>query len=511
MPTVCTRPVVLNVPDIITVGNIGSTIDIHGEQVTFTPSYVIEFTLYANMPIFPQDLDDVFEVVDNINDVLCSTNPGKNLTDIFSPAIASMFYPEQNPTGDKLRNPTQWAKKSIFESLVRRFSRSSVGFLESRLDSLVRIGNQVSTELTSRLVTSISDPTIIRSMYAQMFAMDPTRFTVSNFNGYLKFNKGDEIRFLTTFQYLQTTFNTLAGMPSESFNVTTTSALPSIFFTPSPTYIEFRLRIADNYSFVNVGEMLVMGNINLGRTLLPSYQYQLLSTSAQTSLNAAYSTQLINSAYNGPILQIRRNMDDAIQDFYSDADNTNLSTNYGISLLSWLGGSQGNVVTWYDQSGSGNHAIQQNTALQPTITPSDLVVFMNSTAFLVLPDGTIPSGTSPYSFVAKHTSYTTNGTLLSSTSNILSITSTSYANMYGSPPNEFAFGSPSPENVVYVTYDGSNRKGFVNGTAMSSLPTTPANVISTNNTMGERMEGGLKFVYIFSSALSTTDIGVINS
>jgi hypothetical protein len=55
-------------------------------------------------------------------------------------------------------------------------------------------------------------------------------------------------------------------------------------------------------------------------------------------------------------------------DFYADRLGNLLTAPVtGQPLTSWLGGSTGNVTTWYDQSGAGNHATQTTAANQPII------------------------------------------------------------------------------------------------------------------------------------------------
>ena len=56
------------------------------------------------------------------------------------------------------------------------------------------------------------------------------------------------------------------------------------------------------------------------------------------------------------------------QDFYGDQFGNLLTAPVtGQTLTSWLGGASGNIVTWYDQSGNGNHATQATAANQPVI------------------------------------------------------------------------------------------------------------------------------------------------
>jgi hypothetical protein len=76
---------------------------------------------------------------------------------------------------------------------------------------------------------------------------------------------------------------------------------------------------------------------------------------------AAYSLRNLKAAYTGNVVEVRRSSDDAEESFTASevADGT---------LEVWVGaGNDGFVRTWYDQSGSDNHAVQTDTAKQPKI------------------------------------------------------------------------------------------------------------------------------------------------
>ena len=85
----------------------------------------------------------------------------------------------------------------------------------------------------------------------------------------------------------------------------------------------------------------------------------------------AFSVRLLVSTYTGPILRIRRSNDNVESDFYADSTQTWLTTganNTGTTYATWIGANTGYVVTWYDQSGKGNHATQTTTTIQPSIS-----------------------------------------------------------------------------------------------------------------------------------------------
>ena len=93
----------------------------------------------------------------------------------------------------------------------------------------------------------------------------------------------------------------------------------------------------------------------------------------------AFSLRLLIPTYTGPIIRIRRSNDDAVSDFYADATQSWFTTganNSGTTYATWIGANTGYVVTWYDQSGKGNHATQSDTTLQPQI-------FLQSTKYVL--------------------------------------------------------------------------------------------------------------------------------
>lgn len=81
---------------------------------------------------------------------------------------------------------------------------------------------------------------------------------------------------------------------------------------------------------------------------------------------AAYGMRRLLSAYEGPILRLRRDSDQTEQDFgYTDNGDLDVA-----ALAAWLSGANGLITTWYDQSGNGNHATQVTAAAQPLLVLS---------------------------------------------------------------------------------------------------------------------------------------------
>ena len=97
-----------------------------------------------------------------------------------------------------------------------------------------------------------------------------------------------------------------------------------------------------------------------------------LSAAAVSTAVGAFSLRAVNGV-TARAVQIRRSSDSATQDFWADAQGNLLTAPVtGQLLQNWLGSASGNVITWYDQSGAGNHTIQGvgTAANQPVIVNS---------------------------------------------------------------------------------------------------------------------------------------------
>jgi len=91
---------------------------------------------------------------------------------------------------------------------------------------------------------------------------------------------------------------------------------------------------------------------------------------------AAYSLRNLSLYYTDPVVRVRRDNDDAEQDFTA----TEVSDG---TLAAWVGaGNDGFVRIWYDQSGNENDAEQATAASQPKIVDSGTLVKENGKAAL---------------------------------------------------------------------------------------------------------------------------------
>jgi hypothetical protein len=111
----------------------------------------------------------------------------------------------------------------------------------------------------------------------------------------------------------------------------------------------------------------------------------------------------IVDSYTGHTVRLRRS-DGTQLDFYPS--NLGLRSGSGLSLAKWAPSDTAvNVITWYEQSGSGRTATGDFAGgSAPKITiGSEGVVYLPYGTHMTLPGGTLPYGSNtPYSLVAKH-------------------------------------------------------------------------------------------------------------
>jgi hypothetical protein len=99
---------------------------------------------------------------------------------------------------------------------------------------------------------------------------------------------------------------------------------------------------------------------------------------------AAYSLRKLspNTLYSGAAIRVRRSSDNTEQDigFVSSSANAGLDTT---ALLSFVGGGNGFVTTFYNQNGSGQNLTQTTASSQPRIVLSGVVDTLNALPSMV--------------------------------------------------------------------------------------------------------------------------------
>ena len=231
-----------------------------------------------------------------------------------------------------------------------------------------------------------------------------------------------------------------------------------------------------------------------------------------------YSLKTLNGA-NGAVVNCRRSSDGATTDAYYVAGTLCTSASGSATLTSWLGAATAYVVTWYDQSGSANHATMSTASQQPTLDAATLRVVFTGAQYLSMPNGTIPSGNAQYTITARHGPISNSGAhgiwgsgSYSSTDGTLALdTESGTYNNYWFGDDIFGTNgaaSTAGENVVTCRYDQSTRYMYIN----TALASTKANVnarnsSSANNTLGVTqnysffLNSYLDYVAIFSYSM----------
>jgi hypothetical protein len=277
-----------------------------------------------------------------------------------------------------------------------------------------------------------------------------------------------------------------------------------------------------------------------------------LSVNAVSSVYGIFSLRAVNGT-TAKAVQVKRSSDNATQDFYADRLGNLLTAPVtGQTLQSWLGGSTGNAVTWYDQSGQGRNAtgtrsvitqtsnVNQKWAVNPTNGGLSLSggTFLNGTDFTITcttkrlgtqgNDGVYGYGANT-SWVAQASVPTTYGdntrfglVMPNAGSTAVTFNDSSYSAAFSSNANVLpsAFvGATEPTVYTAVTLTNTNQRMYINGTAngapISTLTQLTANAstgftIGTVNYYGNFL-GEIGELLIFNNALSTSDISTLYS
>ena len=253
-----------------------------------------------------------------------------------------------------------------------------------------------------------------------------------------------------------------------------------------------------------------------------------LSAAAASSAVGAFSLRAVNGV-TAKAVQIKRSSDSATQDFWADSQGNLLTVPIvGTTLANWLSGASGNVVTWYDQTGLGNHATQATAANQPTINLSNVTVSFNGNQWVsnATPTGMfIPLYQNTYSIVTKHRQWTAGGAW--GTGNTASFangtfnglrwsTGSNYQNFIG---GGFLTFGPQPGTYPVVATVVNNRTtdiGYINGTQSSTGVVNPTIDPVYSQFIGQAPNGGnmigeLNALFFFKSAISTADRTIVES
>jgi len=284
-----------------------------------------------------------------------------------------------------------------------------------------------------------------------------------------------------------------------------------------------------------------------------------LSASAYNSVFGAYGCKLLNYNYYGPIFTLRSSADTTgnnTKNFYADVCGNNIGDGYlgtGTSLSSWLTSAGGAttyayVSKWYDQGmdNSFNCATQYTPGSQPAYELANKNINFGyasgvvtpSNTFFNIPAGTMPYNDSSYTYTIKHNNITANANISvifesgdNSTNNKTSILFVN--NQYGQYwyNNDYTGANKYAANNIitykYTTGGGIGSKvNYINYATTSysesnstSIATRAqplkvgyiGNTFDTNTASWKLFNGQLYYGYIFNTALSDIDRGIVES
>ena len=218
-----------------------------------------------------------------------------------------------------------------------------------------------------------------------------------------------------------------------------------------------------------------------------------LSVSARESMMGAFSLKAIGGV-TAKVIQVSNGT--AVKDFYADRTGRLLDVPVtGQTLRRWLGGETGYVVTWYDQSGRGNHMTCSNAEDRPTVVLGDDGYYIqsgNSTSFDISANPT--SGPVPYSNTKGFTVIWHHKTLADNT-DVCSCTDSSNTTRFGISGGAYASFFPIPGShqtgspygggdTVTCTFDGTNRRMYTNGVLFGTQASTWRQDASTEHLVG---------------------------
>ena len=253
---------------------------------------------------------------------------------------------------------------------------------------------------------------------------------------------------------------------------------------------------ANNFRIYDVtlsdGQIKIINN-EKGRIALP--KKLLLDT--YTGASVAYSLRKLRYSYNGSAIRVRRSSDNTEQDI--GFVNNQLDTS---ALTTFCTGTNGFVVTWYDQSTTGKNVTQSTAANQPQIVSSGSVLTDNSKPCITFDganDGLITSSsvisgtTHRTSFTVANADTANNDDIfysfgdISSTGKLYMLTAESAVRVSGSVT--FLSSAQSSQSVATCVFNGTTTSDidlWVNGTSktINTSTATTINTASTNFRVG---------------------------
>ena len=198
------------------------------------------------------------------------------------------------------------------------------------------------------------------------------------------------------------------------------------------------------------------------------------------SATIAVSFRKLRIAYSGSCIRVRRSIDNSEQDI-------GFSNNYldTAAMKTFVGVNNGFVVTWYDQSGSGNNVTQATAASQPIIIVLGIINRQNgiacisTTTGLFLATSGVLFNTFPMSIISAIGSHLTASTDFFGTRN----GGGGWIAGYRTGPSQYSFSAISTTGtnlnlsqqskfISYISRIGSANSLYINSTNSATSTTT---------------------------------------
>lgn len=209
-----------------------------------------------------------------------------------------------------------------------------------------------------------------------------------------------------------------------------------------------------------------------------------------SNISFAAAARVYVRGYTGPVFQLRRASDDALQDFYTDEYQTYLTTlpnGAGTTFATWVGASTAYVRIWYNQNGVANHATNLTSGnTQPYITLNNnkyVLTFDVSSAFLQIKEPITPN-----TLFCEFYNTNTQGTIATymNTSNALFDYQQRFDGLLTTGPNN---------TVNWYSRAGGTKLSYVDGTSTTSMTAWGSwKTVALSSTIPDHRGGGFSYI-----------------
>lgn len=219
----------------------------------------------------------------------------------------------------------------------------------------------------------------------------------------------------------------------------------------------------------------------------------------------AYSLRYVSNSYSGPVIRVRESSGNTEQDF------TPTQITDG-TLLAFVAGNNGHVVTLYNQIAGGPDAVQTSAASQPKIVTSGVLNLENGKPVIVFDSADDWLETDGY--IVELSQNNSTSLLVGRFPDAYVLVEADILSQYSS---NFIVGGPAGSSIVLwvnstefgtrplttqsllgFTYDGTNFQAYVNGETSGASGTAEVNPEVGNKTViGSRADTAVDFTSVF--------------